>query len=115
MLVAKVNLDGAGRVTVDGRYAPIPGAPAGRAADAPSLRTMPSGAVSLTGDLWINRGKLRLDTDQQLVFADGDMSSNLKLSCGTATALASTPARCSTPPMVGMSGAIATANTHACS
>jgi hypothetical protein len=82
VLLAKVDLDGAGRITVDESVRTYSGVRLpGAAADAPSLRTMPSGAVSLTGDLWISRGKLRLDTDQQLVFAtgDGDMPTQLKI------------------------------------
>ena len=80
VLLAKLDLDGAGRVTIDESVRTYSGVRLpGAAPDAPSLRTTPSGEVSLTGDLTISRGTLRLDTDQQLVFADGHLGTRLKI------------------------------------
>ncbi len=80
MLLAKLDVDGGGRVAVDESVRTYSGVRLpGASGDASSLRATPSGEVSLIGGLTISRGKLRLDTDQQLVFTDGDASNNLKL------------------------------------
>jgi Chaperone of endosialidase len=89
VLLARVALDSAGRVTVDDTVRAYSGLRLpGQAADPPTLRTTPNGEVSLAGaltvtGLYVRAGKLRLDSDQQIVFPDGDMTNNLKLQLWT--------------------------------
>jgi hypothetical protein len=89
VLLARLALDGAGRVTVDEAARSYSGVRLpGQAADPPTLRTTPNGEVSLAGalavtGLSVRAGKLRLDSDQQIVFSDGDMTNNLKLQLWT--------------------------------
>ena len=116
MLLAKLDVDGAGRVAVNESVRTYSGVRLpGASGDASSLRATPSGEVSLIGGLTISGGKLRLDTDQQLVFTDGDASNNLKLQLWDGYGLGINPSTLFYAADGRHDGATATANTCACS